>query len=85
MNNWIDATQSLPVEHEYVRFLVIGHTRALMGVYENQSFCSRWGTYDRNQVGIWRKLGEAAPQAPLPARADPEQRYWSDRPMREGF
>ncbi|HJR12634.1 MAG TPA: hypothetical protein VJ833_01895 [Rhodanobacteraceae bacterium] len=83
MNSWIDTTQSLPVEHEYVRFLVVGHTRALMGVYEKQGFCSRWGTYDKAQVGIWRKLGDA-PQVPPPARTNAEQHSWSDRPMREG-
>lgn len=82
MNSWIDTTQSLPVEHEYVRFLVVGHTRALMGVYENNNFCSRWGAYDKKQVGIWRKLGEAA-QVPARPRTNPDQRYWSDRPMRE--
>jgi hypothetical protein len=82
MNSWIDTTQSLPIEHEYVRFLVVGHTRALMGVYENNSFCSRWGAYDKKQVGIWRKLGDA-PQVPAPPRVNPDRRYWSDRPMRE--
>jgi len=84
MNGWTDTTQSLPFEHEYVRFLVVGHTRALMGVYENQSFCSRWGSYDKSQVGIWRKLGDA-PQVPLPAHTTPDQPYWAGRPMRDSL
>lgn len=82
MNSWTDATQSLPAEHEYVRFLVLGHTRSLMGIYENHTFCSRWGTYDERLVGVWRKLGNA-PQVPPPERTGPELRYWSERPMRE--
>lgn len=59
MNGWIDATQSLPAEREYVRFVVVGHRRSLTGVYENHSFCSRWGSYDPTTVSMWRKLGDA--------------------------
>lgn len=79
MNSWIDTTKSLPVEHESVRFVVVGHTRALTGVYENNSFCSRWGAYDKKQVGIWHKLGDV----PAPPRTNPDLRCGSDRPMRE--
>lgn len=82
MNSWTDTTQSLPVEREYVRFRVIGHNRALLGVYQNQNFCSRWGSYDKAQVCVWRKLGDITEVRP-PGRTASEQRYWSERPMRE--
>ncbi|HLI18930.1 MAG TPA: hypothetical protein VKV22_11755 [Rhodanobacteraceae bacterium] len=72
MSPWIDTRQSLPTEHEYVRFLVVGHSRYLMGVYENHHFRSRWGAYDEAQVKIWRKMGDA-PHEPAPLRTSPEQ------------
>jgi hypothetical protein len=82
MNPWTDARKSLPIEHEYVRFLVVGHSRYQMGTYESHSFCSRWGTYNEAQVKLWRKIGDA-PQDPPPARTAPQLLYWSERPMRE--
>lgn len=72
MSPWIDTRQSLPTEHEYVRFLVVGHSRYLMGVYENHHFRSRWGAYDEAQVKIWRKMGDA-PHEPAPLRTSPDQ------------
>lgn len=72
MNEWTDTSRTLPTEHEYVRFVVTGHSQALLGVYEHQSFHSRWGTYDKAHVRIWYKVGDA-PHVPAPARAMPEQ------------
>lgn len=73
MNSWIDATQSLPEERESVRFVVVGHRRSLAGIYENQLFCSRWGSYEPAKVELWRKLGNA-PRGPrrLRAAAEPQ-------------
>ncbi|MGH8125452.1 MAG: hypothetical protein ACREPK_06365 [Rhodanobacteraceae bacterium] len=83
MSPWTDAASILPADHEYVRFLVAGHTRPLLGVYENRSFYSRWGAYAEAQVKLWLKVGDA-PHVPAPLRANTAQRYWSERPMREG-
>ena len=83
MNNWIDTMNLLPAEREYVRFLVVGHTRCLLGVYEDQNFRSRWGAYAAREVRMWNKVGNA-PMDPQPARIQADQHYWSDRPMREG-
>ena len=83
MNNWIDTTNSLPTEREYVRFLVVGHTRCMLGVYEAHNFHSRWGAYNAREVRMWNKVGDA-PMDPPPARIPPEQSSWSERPMREG-
>lgn len=82
MSHWTNAALTLPADHEYVRFLVTGHTRPLLGVYENRSFHSRWGAYAQTQVKLWLKLGEA-PRIPAPPRMPPA-RSWSERPMREG-
>jgi len=82
MNDWIDTTNSLPTEREYVRFLVVGHTRCMLGVYEDHNFHSRWGAYKAREVRMWNKVGDA-PMTPAPARTQPNQCYWSERPMRE--
>lgn len=73
MNSWIDASQALPEEHENVRFVVVGHLRSLAGIYENQLFCSRWGSYEPTKVELWRKLG-SAPRLPRRLRATSEAR-----------
>jgi hypothetical protein len=83
MNDWMDTTTSLPTEREYVRFLVVGHTRCMLGVYENHNFHSRWGAYKDRDVRMWNKVGDA-PMTPPPSRTQPDQCYWSERPMREG-
>ncbi len=31
MNGWTDTSRTLPTEHEYVRFVVTGHSQALLG------------------------------------------------------
>lgn len=82
MNDWIDTTNALPTEREYVRFLVVGHTRCLLGVYEDHIFRSRWGAYNAREVRMWNKVGDA-PMEPSPPRTQPDQSYWSERPMRE--
>src|SRR6185437_10951853 len=83
MNDWIDTTNLLPTEREYVRFLVVGHTRCMLGIYENHNFHSRWGAYKDREVRMWNKVGDA-PMDPPPERTHQDQSYWSDRPMREG-
>jgi hypothetical protein len=83
MNDWIDTTNLLPTEREYVRFLVVGHTRCMLGVYEDHTFRSRWGAYRDKEVRMWNKVGDA-PMDPPPERTHVDQRYWSERPMREG-
>lgn len=59
MHSWMDPTQSLPAEREHVRFFVVGHHKSLTGVYEDQSFRSRWGSYDQSSIEVWRRLGNA--------------------------
>jgi hypothetical protein len=83
MNDWIDTMNLLPAEREYVHFLVVGHTRCLLGVYEDHNFRSRWGTYGASEVRMWNKVGDA-PMDPPPAHIQADQYYWSERPMREG-
>ena len=83
MNDWIDTMNLLPAERECVRFLVVGHTRCLLGVYEDQIFRSRWGAYRAREVRMWNKVGDA-PMDPPPAHIQADQYYWSERPTREG-
>ncbi|HXE66899.1 MAG TPA: hypothetical protein VN630_07650 [Rhodanobacteraceae bacterium] len=83
MKDWMDTTNALPTEREYVRFLVVGHTRCMLGVYENHNFHSRWGAYKDRDVRMWNKVGDA-PMSPPPARTQSDPCYWSERPMREG-
>ena len=83
MSSWNDTSRALPLEHEYVRFIVSGHRRPLLGVYENHSFRARWGAYHETQVGTWHKVG-SAPHVPSPQHMQPEHATWSERPMREG-
>lgn len=73
----------LPHESEYVRFIVSGHRGSLLGVYEHQSFRSRWATYRAAEVSAWCTVDEGRPDPP-PTRAPGNRRYWSERPMREG-
>lgn len=82
MDSWTDSAHALPTERECVYFLVVGHSRRLMGVYENHTFQSRWGTYGDTDVTLWQKIGDA-PLDPPPVRTYPDQQYWSERPMRE--
>ncbi len=82
MNNWNGTDQALPSEREYVQFILAGHRSWLYGVYAKRSFRSRWATYLAREVSAWRKLGDA-PLVPAPVRTAPDQRYWSERPMRE--
>lgn len=81
MNGWIDPAQALPAERENVRFVVIGHRRSLTGVYENHSFCSRWGSYEPATVELWRKLGNA-PRVRRRLRPAGDLHRGSDRPAR---
>jgi hypothetical protein len=83
MNAWKDARNSLPAEHEYVHFLVIGHSRFLLGTYENHSFRSRWGAYNEVRIKLWRKIDEA-PHDPAPVRTSAELRVGPELPMPEG-
>jgi hypothetical protein len=82
MSHWTRTEHTLPAEREYVRFLVLGHNRPLIGVYQQHSFRARWGAYDETLVGAWSKIGEA-PRVPCPVRRSPQLQYWSERPMRE--
>jgi len=83
MNDWIDTRNLLPAERERVRFLVVGHTRCMLGVYEDHNFRSRWGAYGDREVRMWNKVADA-PMDPPTARTWPDPSYWSERPMREG-
>lgn len=69
MDGWTSAAQSLPREHQCVRFVVIGHHRPLLGVYRGHSFHSRWADYDHVHVDTWRAVGEGTePLQPLRSR-----------------
>lgn len=83
MSQWTRTEHTLPAEREYVRFLVLGHNRPLVGVYQQHNFHARWGAYDETLVGAWSKVGEA-PRVQGSVRAPAQLRYWTERPMRGG-
>ncbi len=82
MENWTDATHALPTEHECVRFIVSGHQRPLVGIYEEHSFRARWGSYGDAQVRRWHPL-DARGQWPA-THARVEGRYQSGHALRAG-
>jgi hypothetical protein len=78
---WNTTNQSLPAHRDHVQFIVGGHKAWLLGTYEGNCFRSRWATYPTFEVSFWRKPDDKPQRSGVPSRA-PDQRYWSERPMR---
>ena len=59
MKTWTATSHALPQEGDLVQFVVESRNIVLRGTFEQNLFKARWSHYAPEEVGEWRKLGEA--------------------------
>jgi hypothetical protein len=51
---WVTSAAGLPQSDEAVEFVLDGREVAMVGTYVQQTFWSRWSSYDVQRVRTWR-------------------------------
>jgi len=67
---WVSSSAGLPPEGQAVEFVLYGRAVAMIGVYCEQVFRSRWSGYDIERIRNWRSVDFDAFATTSPQRRD---------------